>query len=99
MERIMTQPFNIQVKAGAPLPFGATMQKEGVNFAVYAEEAEKLSICLFEESSLAHPFQEIELDPLKNKTGKVWHALIEGIPPLTVYGYRLTSSQNNESYL
>jgi glycogen operon protein len=32
---------------------------------------------------------EIQLDPTVNKTGDVWHILVHGLPPDTLYGYRV----------
>ncbi len=89
-----------QISSGKPYPFGATEEKEGINFAIYAKEVEKLSLCLFDENHPQIPFKEIELDPIHNKTGEVWHILVLGIPPFTAYGFRLTPIQPKDtSYL
>ena len=37
---------------GKPLPFGATVCEEGVNFAVHSSGAKAVSLCLFTESDL-----------------------------------------------
>lgn len=37
---------------GKPLPFGATVCEEGVNFAVYSSGATAVALCLFTESDL-----------------------------------------------
>jgi isoamylase len=85
------------VGPGQPYPFGATEHKKGINFAVYAKEAEKLSLCLFEEQHLETPFQEFELDPKKHKTGEVWHVLVSNLPPFCAYGFRVTPYQDKNS--
>lgn len=92
--------IDLQILPGVPHPFGATNQLEGVNFAVAAKEAQKLSLCLFDEKNLEKPFKEIELDPLLNKTGDVWHIQIKDFPPFIIYGYRVFPDASQEtSYL
>jgi isoamylase/glycogen operon protein len=76
------------ISEGSPLPFGVTPKEKGVNFSIYAKEAQDLFLCLFKEGQV-EPFQEIKLDPLKNKTGDVWHISIDNLPPSFVYGYRV----------
>lgn len=46
-----------QVYAGSPVPFGATAQDGGVNFAVYSSGAVSATICLISLSDL----QEVKL--------------------------------------
>lgn len=86
----------IQVSSGSPYPFGATEFQKGVNFAIYVKEAEKVSLCLFNENQNQTPFKEIELDPLTQKTGEVWHALVEGLPPYCLYAYRVQLKNDKE---
>lgn len=89
-------PMELQVSSGMPYPFGNTTKDEGINFAIAIKDAEQVTLCFFEESQNS-PFQEIQLDPIKNRTGNVWHALINGLPPCVAYGYRVTS--NDQSVL
>jgi len=35
---------------GKPYPLGATWDGEGVNFALFSERAEKVELCLFDET-------------------------------------------------
>jgi isoamylase len=92
---------NLQILPGKPYPFGASALEGGINFAIATSEAQALSLCLFEENNQEKPFQEIELDPLINKTGEVWHVQISGLPSFIVYGYRLFPDASNKenSYL
>ena len=39
--------MNITVYPGEPYPLGATLDGEGVNFALYAENANGVDLCLF----------------------------------------------------
>lgn len=96
----MSAEKSLKTEPGQPYPFGATALKDAVNFAAYAKEAEKLSLCLFEEGNLDHPIAEFELDPIRNKTGEVWHIAVHDVPPFAVYGYRVTLQQEKDkSYL
>lgn len=89
--------LKFQTEIGVPTPFGASAQKGGINFAVYAEKPEKLSLCFFHESDLTNPIQEFELDPNQNRTGNVWHILVKNLPSDTVYAYKITI--NEQTYL
>lgn len=90
-------PTNFTSTPGHPSPFGATLIGDQVNFAVYAKEAQCVSLCLFKEGKTT-PVQEIPLNPNSNKTGDVWHILVDKCPKDFVYAFRLTRSDNT-SYL
>ncbi len=81
--------FSLQTQKGYPQPFGVQEFKEGVNFAIYIKNAEKVFLCLFHENQSTTPFQEIELDPIKNRVGDVWHILITNLPSFSLYAYRV----------
>lgn len=91
---------DLQISPGKPHPFGTSHLRDGINFAVAAKEAKKISLCLFDENHQEKPFAEFVLDPFVNKTGDVWHIFIKGLPPFVVYGYRLfPDATKDESYL
>jgi glycogen operon protein len=69
-------------------PFGATPLPGGVNFAVFSRHAHALSLVLFKEGQ-EEPITEIVLDPVRNRTGDVWHIFVHGLPPDVLYGYRV----------
>jgi len=74
-------------KPGRPLPLGATVTAEGVNFSVFSRNATSITLVLFEKASLK-PLAEIPLDPKINRTGDIWHILVLGIESSLRYGYR-----------
>lgn len=91
---------DLQISSGFPYPFGASSHQDGINFAVAVKEAQKLSLCLFEDGHQDSPFKEIELDPLIHKTGDVWHIFVRGLPAFVLYGYRVTPDLSQDtSYL
>lgn len=92
----MKNTFVLEFESGFPFPFGATEEKKGINFAVYAKHVAKLSICFFEESNLNQPFKEVELDPHLHKTGDVWHILVKGLPSFVVYAFRISPKEKSD---
>jgi isoamylase len=78
-----------KIFSGEPLPFGATVLNNGVNFAVFSRNATSVILLLFTKAEDYKPFAELVLDPVQNKTGDVWHIRIEGIPEGVFYLYRV----------
>jgi len=66
-------------------PLGATYDGNGVNFALYAERATGVELCLFDP---ADPRRETARLKLSEKTRHVWHGYVPGLRPGTLYGYR-----------
>ena len=76
------------ISPGAPLPLGSSQTRTGFNFALFSRHAEAASLVIFEPGK-AEIFTEIELDPLINRTGDIWHVLVHNLEPHLRYGYRL----------
>ncbi|HUM91564.1 MAG TPA: glycogen debranching protein GlgX [Candidatus Competibacter sp.] len=70
---------------GRPYPLGATWDGEGVNFALFAQHAEQVVLCLFD----AKGKHEIEQIRLREQTGGVWHGYLPEARPGLLYGYRV----------
>jgi isoamylase len=86
----MDAQTSITTQAGRSLPFGATVEPEGVNFALYARWATSVTLCLFSNSQ---PLAELPLDPNRNRTGQVWHLFVSGLPKDCTYAYRVGGSE------
>ena len=67
---------------GKPYPLGATWDGEGVNFALFAEHADKVELCLFDDSGR----QEEQRIELAEKTDQIWHAYLPEVRPLARCG-------------
>jgi glycogen operon protein len=67
---------------GSPHPLGATWDGDGVNFAVYSENATAVELCLFDEHG-----DETRV-PITQRTEYVWHAWLPGLGPGQRYGFR-----------
>src|SRR5687767_2214944 len=72
---------------GAPAPLGASFDGKGVNFAVYADEASDVEVCVFDAEN---PAREVRRYKLPCQTQRVWHGYVPGLVPGTLYGYRAT---------
>jgi isoamylase len=77
------------LRAGAPLPLGATQRGTGVNFALFSRHATQVRLELFDQPEDDTPARSILLDPAHHRTGDVWHVWVEGIRPGQLYGYRV----------
>ncbi len=74
-------------KPGKPLPLGATIRSDGINFSVFSRNATSVTLVLFEKDK-QEPLTEIALDPKVNKRGDIWHVLVVGAKPSLRYAYR-----------
>lgn len=81
---------------GEPIPFGATILNNGVNFAVFSRNATSVTLLLFENAEDSIPFAELVLDPVQNKTGDVWHIKVEGVKKGLFYLYRVDGPYDPE---
>ena len=88
----MSSPSNTVVWPGRPYPLGANWDGEGVNFALFSEHAEQVVLCLFD----ARGKHEIEQIPLREQTGRVWHAYLPDARPGLLYGYRVQGPHRPE---
>ena len=69
---------------GEPYPRGATWDGEGVNFALFSANAEKIELCIFDESG-KYELQRIDV---RERTDEIWHCYLPEARPGTLYGYR-----------
>ncbi len=70
---------------GSPYPRGATWDGEGVNFALFSENAEQVELCIFDPTG-KHEVQRIHV---REQTDMVWHCYLPEARPGLLYGYRV----------
>ena len=65
-------------KEGCPAPLGATWiaGEDAYNFALYSRAASRVTLLLYTLDDLVRPSLSYQFDPLRNKTGPVWHTRI-----------------------
>jgi glycogen operon protein len=78
------------VIAGRPSPLGATVVDGGVNFSLFSRTAAGVELLFFDREDAATPSRVVALDPVANRTYHYWHALVPGVQPGQIYGYRVT---------
>jgi glycogen operon protein len=70
---------------GHPYPRGATWDGEGVNFALFSENAEKVELCIFDDKGR----YERQRITLRERTDGIWHCYLPEARPGMAYGYRV----------
>ncbi|MDI6943683.1 glycogen debranching protein GlgX [Microbacterium barkeri] len=68
---------------GRNWPLGATWSEESTNFAVYAPNATRVWLCLFDENNSETRHE------LTEHSQSIWHGALPGIRPGQRYGYRV----------
>jgi isoamylase len=71
---------------GKAFPLGATWDGNGVNFAIYSENATAVELCLFDDIEDELESQKI---PVTERSNLIWHVYLPGIKPGQLYGYRI----------
>jgi isoamylase len=77
--------MNTTVYPGQAFPLGATWDGEGVNFAIYSENAQGIDLCLF--NSLEDEVESVKIR-ITEVSHYVWHVYVPGLKPGQLYGYR-----------
>ncbi|GAB4207509.1 MAG: glycogen debranching protein GlgX [Sandaracinaceae bacterium] len=68
---------------GRPDPLGAHWDGTGTNFCVFSEVADRVELCLFDETGREHRVELVEVE------GYRWHAYLPDVGPGQRYGYRV----------
>jgi len=69
---------------GLPYPLGATVDDEGVNFAIFSAHADRIELCLFDPAGR----REIARYDLPECTDEIWHGYLPTLEAGQLYGYR-----------
>jgi glycogen operon protein len=76
----------VRVWPGQPYPLGATWDGEGVNFAIFSENATGVELCLFSGPDDAVESSRIAL---RERNDQIWHCYLPDVRPGQLYGYRV----------
>ncbi|GGP26985.1 glycogen debranching protein GlgX [Silvimonas amylolytica] len=69
---------------GRPFPLGATLGDDGINFALFSENATGVELCLFDANGVE------TRTPLPVCENNIWHGFLAGGHAGQVYGYRVS---------
>ncbi|MCG8569775.1 MAG: glycogen debranching protein GlgX [Spirochaetes bacterium] len=86
MHRII-EKNGLKTSPGNPYLFGAEVNDEGCNFALFSKHAKSVSLLFFKLPQDSEPTHILSLDEGENKTGDVWHIFVFDIKPGQFYGY------------
>ncbi len=81
--------MNYKTSLGSTFPLGATLYEDGVNFAIFSENATDIELCLFDEED-----NETQRIQLKERYHHVWHVYVIGLTSGRHYGYRMDGEYN-----
>ena len=61
------------------------------NFTLYSRHATGVMLLLYGATDFVKPLFQLQLNPLKNKTARIWHCLVQlqSAPTARYYGYRV----------
>ncbi|MBP0614954.1 glycogen debranching protein GlgX [Jiella mangrovi] len=76
--------FQITSERGLPKRLGATSRKRGVNFAVTSHNADRVELCLFDESGT----REVQRLPLPGEENGIRYGFVPELKPGARYGLR-----------
>jgi len=76
----------VRVWPGQPYPLGASWDGEGVNFAIFSENASGVELCLFSGPDDAVESTRIAL---RERNDQIWHCYLPDVRPGQLYGYRV----------
>jgi glycogen operon protein len=71
------------VYPGNPFPLGATWDGEGVNFAIFSENATAIDLCLFDSKTGKEKRIRI-----RERDNHIWHIYVPKLKPGQLYAYR-----------
>jgi isoamylase len=81
---------NKQISNGTFYPLGAALSSEGVNFALYSQNASEVFLLLFDKPD-ADPTDIIKLE---NRTKYIWHTFVNGLKAGQIYAYKVKGDFN-----
>ncbi len=78
-----------EIRSGTPLPWGARQRGDGANFNLFSRNATRVLLEFYDRPGDRTPTRVIELDPVRHRTGDVWHVWVQGVRSGQLYAYRI----------
>ncbi|OGG97329.1 MAG: hypothetical protein A2508_06280, partial [Candidatus Lambdaproteobacteria bacterium RIFOXYD12_FULL_49_8] len=75
------------ISGGDPLRMGVNQTPKGHNFALFSDQASLLDLLIFDQTGAL--LSRFSLDPLRHRTGSIWHIEISGLPEVFNYSYQV----------
>ncbi|MBE6350243.1 MAG: glycogen debranching protein GlgX [Spirochaetaceae bacterium] len=84
----------ITILQGKPLPHGAELTQNGVNFSIFSRHATSVTLNIFEHEDDADPCFSYTLDEKTNRIGDVWFVELQGVSKGALYLYQVDGPYN-----
>ncbi len=93
-------PSNLLPSVPMPVPYGAHVVENGVQFTLFSRHATRVWLMLFDHPDAATPSAEYELTPQQNRIGDIWHIHVRDARAGQFYLYRLegTAAEGRKNY-
>jgi len=90
-------PGEGDIQSGSPLPIGGPHQQgDGVCFVLFSRHATGVRLELYQHPDDSSPTRTIDFDPVRHRTGDIWHVWVRGITAGQLYGYRVAGPYQPE---
>ena len=86
--------YSLRFLPGIPTPYGCTRTGEGHNFAIYSDHNDDFYLKIDTKDPAKSVFS-IPFDSSINRTEKIWHIEIIGLPDQFEYYYQIRTNQND----
>jgi pullulanase/glycogen debranching enzyme len=74
-----------EVLPGNALPIGGAHQSgDGVSFVLFSRHATRVHLELYQNANDSYAARSIVLDPVRHRTGDIWHVWVRGMRRLTI---------------
>lgn len=80
-------------RVGSPVPLGATVDANGVNFSLFAQHATAVELLLFDSPAATQPS---EVCSAFSRTLYYWHVYVQGLRPGAIYAYRVSGPNSTQ---
>jgi glycogen operon protein len=71
-----------------PLPYGAIVHDDGVQFVVFSRSATAMRVLLYNQVTDREPFEIIDFDPELNRWGDIWSVFVPGMTAGQLYHFQ-----------
>ncbi|MEO2048174.1 MAG: glycogen debranching protein GlgX [Pirellulales bacterium] len=71
-----------------PMPYGAILQEEGVQFVVYSHSATAMRVLLYRKASDREPHRVVEFNPATDRWGDIWSLFIPRLEAGQLYHFQ-----------
>jgi isoamylase len=94
MQTLIETHINLTVYPGSPYPLGAVWDGTGVNFALYADNATGVDLCLF--NNIEDEAESVTIR-MSERSHHIWHVYLPDLHPGQLYGYRVHGPYDPEN--